>query len=76
VAETTPLREQLERRLAALQAEFDRGERMLADFDAQRASLRDTLLRLAGAITVLKEELDVAPDDGRPASADKSADAR
>ena len=71
VAQTTPLSERLEQRLKALQAEFETGQKMLADLDAQRASLRDTMLRLAGAISVLQEELDMASGDG--ASGDGAA---
>ncbi len=64
MTQTTPLHERLEQRLKALQAEFETGQKMLADLDAQRASLRDTMLRLAGAISVLQEELETAPGGG------------
>ena len=81
VAQTTPLRERLEQRLKALQAEFETGQKMLADLDAQRASLRDTMLRLAGAISLLQEELDMASGDGaagdgQPAPVSEAADER
>ncbi len=71
-----PLRQRLEQRLKALQAEFETGQKVLADLEAQQASVRDTLLRLVGAISVLKEELDVAAGDGRPEPASEAADAR
>lgn len=51
------MREQLETRLKALKAELETGEKVLADLDARRASLRETLLRISGAIQVLEEEL-------------------
>jgi predicted nuclease with TOPRIM domain len=76
MAETTALREQLQRRLTALRAEFQEGQRMLADLETRQAALRDTLLRLVGAITVLEEELDVAARDGGPRPAGEAADAR
>jgi hypothetical protein len=76
MAETTALREQLERRLTALRAEFEEGRRMLADLETRQAALRDTMLRLVGAITVLEEELDVPTGNGRPRPADEAADAR
>lgn len=51
------MRDQLERRLAALRAEYDAGERALADLDRKQSTLRDTLLRISGGIQVLEEEL-------------------
>jgi predicted nuclease with TOPRIM domain len=42
-------------RLKRLHAEYDAGQRMLADLDGRRASLTNTLLRLEGAIQVLEE---------------------
>jgi predicted nuclease with TOPRIM domain len=65
VADRASLRQRLEERLSALEAEFDTGQKMLAELEARQASLRETLLRLVGAITVLKEEL--AASDGQPA---------
>jgi hypothetical protein len=52
-------------RLQALRAEMARGEAQLAELDQRRAGLRDTLLRISGAIQVLQELL-----DQQPASAD------
>jgi hypothetical protein len=54
------MREQLERRLAELRAEFESGQKMLAELEAKQANLRDTLLRISGALQVLQEELDRA----------------
>jgi len=51
------MREQLEQRLKALKTELETGEKMLAGLDAKRADLRETLLRICGAIQVLEEEL-------------------
>ncbi len=51
------MRDQLERRLNSLKTELETGEKMLADLDAKRANLRETLLRISGAIQVLEEEL-------------------
>lgn len=47
----------LEQRLNELKAEHDNGQRLLADLDARRDSLRTTLLRIGGAIQVLQEIL-------------------
>jgi hypothetical protein len=49
------MKDQITDRLKTLQAEYDAGQKMLADFDARRASLTTTLLRIEGAIQVLKE---------------------
>lgn len=44
-----------ERRLAELRAELEKGREELARLDARRAELRDTLLRISGAVQVLEE---------------------
>jgi hypothetical protein len=51
------MREQLAARLQELQAEFASGQKMLADLEAKQVELRNTLLRISGAIQVLEEEL-------------------
>ena len=51
------MREQLEQRLKALNAEFESGQKMLAELEAKQANMRNTLLRISGAIQVLQEEL-------------------
>jgi len=47
----------MEERLQELRKEFKIGEAQLEDLDRQRARLRDTLLRISGAIQVLEELL-------------------
>ena len=49
------MHEAIEARLAELRAERERGEEMLAELQARQAALRDTLLRINGAIQVLEE---------------------
>ncbi|NTU41598.1 MAG: hypothetical protein HGA78_00805 [Nitrospirales bacterium] len=51
------MREKLEKRLSALKAEFESGQKMLAELEAKEAKLRETMLRISGAIQVLEEEL-------------------
>lgn len=51
------MREQLQKRVEQLREEFENGEKMLADLERRQASLRETLMRIAGAIQVLEEEL-------------------
>jgi hypothetical protein len=48
---------QLKNRLVALKTEFESGQKMLVEIEAKQAKLRDSLLRLSGAIQVLEEEL-------------------
>ena len=47
--------EPLEERLRALESEFEAGKKMLAEVEAREASLKATLLRISGAIQVLRE---------------------
>jgi hypothetical protein len=49
--------QQLRERLLELKDQFDKGQRKLTELDAQTAELRQTLLRISGAIQVLEEEL-------------------
>ena len=69
----------IRRKLPELQAEFERGQQQLAALDRNRGILRDTLLRISGAIQVLEDLLQsesspngedsVATSDNRGASA-------
>jgi hypothetical protein len=45
----------LEKRLETLRAEFSKGEEHLVCLDRRRQEVRDTLLRISGAIQVLEE---------------------
>ena len=60
------MRQQVERRLHALQAEWASGQHMLAELEAQQTNLRNTLLRISGAMQVLEELLAQAPEDVHP----------
>ena len=51
------MKEQIEQRLEQLKAEFVQGEKMLADSDAKRTTLKETMLRISGAIQALEEML-------------------
>lgn len=54
-------------RLQALQTEYESGQKMLAELDAKRTTLMNTLLRIEGAIQVLKElSAPAAPDAAAP----------
>jgi predicted nuclease with TOPRIM domain len=60
------MKEQLEHRLQELKAEFESGQKMMADLEARQASLQETLLRISGAIQVLEEELGKDAEPGQP----------
>jgi len=45
----------IEQRLKELRAEFESGQKMLVNLENQQANIRDTLLRIGGAIQVLEE---------------------
>ena len=51
------MRLRLEERLNKLKSEFESGQKMLAELDVKASNLRETLLRISGAIQVLEEEL-------------------
>ena len=58
------MQEQLTNRLKELKAEFEAGQKKLAEIEGQANDLRTTMLRISGAIQVLEEELasGAAPD--------------
>ncbi len=51
------MKDKLQERLQALKTEYDAGQKVLAELEAKQASVRDTLLRISGAIQVLEETL-------------------
>jgi len=51
------MRERLEQRLAELRTDFERGQQTLDQLETQATTVRQTLLRISGAIQVLEEEL-------------------
>lgn len=57
------MKPQLENRLKELKAEFESGQKALADLENRQANLRSSLLRISGAIQVLEEELDKCEGD-------------
>ena len=60
------MKKQLEQRLKELKKEFEAGQKMLAELDAKRANLQESMLRISGAIQVLEEELapEAKPEKG------------
>ncbi len=63
------MREQLQARLEGLQREYETGQARLRELEAEQAYVRETMLRISGAIRVLQELLEEAeparPDGAR-----------
>jgi hypothetical protein len=60
------MRDTLRERLRTLESEHETGQKMLADLDEKRQNLTKTLLRIEGAMEVLRELL--ARETGENAS--------
>ena len=54
------MRELAEKRIGELKDEQSKGQQMLAELDGRTADLRQTLLRIGGAIQILEELLESA----------------
>ncbi len=52
-----PVEDRLRVRLGELRQEYERGEKMIAESEMQVQSLKESLLRISGAIMVLEEEI-------------------
>ena len=51
------MREKIEARLCELREELEVGRGMLAELDARRSNLHDSMLRIGGAVQALEELL-------------------
>ena len=58
------MREKLIERRNSLKAEFDKGNARLKELESEAEKLRETLLRISGAIQVLTEELSEGTEPG------------
>jgi predicted nuclease with TOPRIM domain len=61
------MRDKLTSRMQQLKTEFQSGQDKLQDLDLQQSRLRETLLRISGAIQVLEEMLQAVKPDEQPA---------
>ena len=51
------MREEIEKRMAELRKEYESGQKVLGELEAKQAQVKETLLRISGAIQVLEEML-------------------
>lgn len=70
----TDMETRLRQRLDALTGEFEKGKKTIEELEGQAGDVRATMLRISGAIQVLREELGLDeasggnPDDASPAA--------
>jgi predicted nuclease with TOPRIM domain len=57
------MQEQIQSRIEVLKSEFETGQVKLRELEMQQSRLRETLLRISGAIQVLEEMLQSAKAD-------------
>jgi predicted nuclease with TOPRIM domain len=62
------MQQQMQERLAALKKDFETGQSRLKELETEQTYLRETLLRISGAIQVLQEILN-QEQPNRPAEA-------
>lgn len=58
------MQDKLKQRFETLKSEYEAGQKMLAELEARRQELTSTLLRIEGAMQVLREVL--APEEATP----------
>ena len=57
------MKEQIKQRIQELKTEYESGQKMLTDLESQQSNIKNTLLRIIGAIQVLEELLSQAEKD-------------
>jgi hypothetical protein len=67
------MRKQIEIRLVQLQAEYQSGQKLVAEPEAKLGKLRQTLLRIGGAFQVLEETLRIEGDQSEVAVTEEDA---
>jgi hypothetical protein len=70
------MREQIEKRIESLRAEYRAGQEILADFEGRQSSLTITLTRISGAIQVLEELLHANSSNAQMTKPAESAETR
>jgi hypothetical protein len=57
------MKDQIEQRLTELRSEFEAGQQMLTDLATREANIRQSMLRISGAIQALEELLERSETD-------------
>ena len=60
------MQEKLENRLVELKAEFEAGQKVLAELEKKHSDTEATMLRISGAIQVIEEMLAQDSDEKQP----------
>lgn len=60
------MQQQIQTRLEVLKKEFETGQAKLRELEMQQSHLRETLLRISGAIQVLEEMIQPAKPNEEP----------
>jgi predicted nuclease with TOPRIM domain len=69
------MQEQLQKRLEGLKKEFEAGQARLRELETEQTYIRETLLRISGAIQVLEEALAQESKTGETAKTPDSPEA-
>lgn len=64
------MKDTMEQRLSSLQKEYETGQKMIAELDAKRANLAQTLLRIEGAMQVLRELMEPSKTESAGSAAE------
>jgi predicted nuclease with TOPRIM domain len=67
------MQEQLQKRLEDLKKEFETGQARLRELETEQAYIRETMLRISGAIQVLQEALGSESKSEEDSTADTEA---
>jgi predicted nuclease with TOPRIM domain len=62
------MKEQLEKRLGELRKEYEMGQARLRELETETAYVRETMLRISGAVQVLEEALATESKPGESAT--------
>ena len=57
------MKDQIERRLEQLRAEYRKGQERLVELEQETSSVNSSMLRISGAIQILEELLEQDPSD-------------
>ncbi|HKQ06539.1 MAG TPA: hypothetical protein VJ464_15505 [Blastocatellia bacterium] len=68
------MKDQLQRRLEELKKEYETGQARLRELESETAYVRETLLRISGAIQVIQEMLEQEKTQGDDAGRAREAE--